>query len=126
MKGDFTRDTFDPQKHYSSVRMQQGRVQVDADWNEQQDITDHRTETETIDVIGPCGGPWHHAGFHLVPQVADLTADEQARPENQNPPPLTLGGDFYISGGRYYVDGILCENDGIVPYSRRRSPPRAG
>ncbi|MCX6048065.1 MAG: DUF6519 domain-containing protein, partial [Chloroflexi bacterium] len=41
MKGDFTRSTFKPAKHYSSVRMQQGRVQLDADWNEQIDLTAH-------------------------------------------------------------------------------------
>ena len=31
MKGDFTRDTFDPAKHFSRVLMQQGRVTLDAD-----------------------------------------------------------------------------------------------
>ena len=56
MKGDFTRSTFKPEKHYSGVRMQQGRVQLDADWNEQIDITAHRTEAEAVDVIGGCGG----------------------------------------------------------------------
>ncbi len=101
MKGDFTRDTFDPKKHYSSVRMQQGRVQVDADWNEQQDITDHRIETETVDVVGPCGGPIHDAGFALEPQ----------------------GNDLNIGAGRYYVDGILCENDGDVLYSEQPDLP---
>ena len=30
MKGDFSRITFDPKKHYSRVLMQQGRVQLDA------------------------------------------------------------------------------------------------
>ncbi|HMQ56354.1 MAG TPA: DUF6519 domain-containing protein, partial [Anaerolineae bacterium] len=34
MKGDFTRSTFRSEHHYSSVRMQQGRVQLDSDWNE--------------------------------------------------------------------------------------------
>ena len=34
-RGDFTRDTFNPLKHFSRVLMQQGRVQLDADWNEQ-------------------------------------------------------------------------------------------
>ncbi|HEX3531938.1 MAG TPA: DUF6519 domain-containing protein, partial [Thermoanaerobaculia bacterium] len=37
MKGDFSRDTFRKRKHYNRVRMQQGRVQLDADWNEQGD-----------------------------------------------------------------------------------------
>ena len=35
MKGDYSRDTFDPAKHFTRVLMQQGRVQLDADWNEQ-------------------------------------------------------------------------------------------
>ena len=38
MKGDFTRDTFDAAKHFSRVLMQQGQVQLDADWNEQTSI----------------------------------------------------------------------------------------
>ena len=41
MKGDFTRDTFDRTKHYSRVLMQQGRVTLDADWNEQTAILLH-------------------------------------------------------------------------------------
>ena len=35
MKSDKSRDTFHPEKHFSSVRLQQGRVLTDADWNEQ-------------------------------------------------------------------------------------------
>ena len=46
MKGDFTRDLFDPTKHYSGVLMQQGRVQLDADWNEQGSIQRYRGEVE--------------------------------------------------------------------------------
>ena len=46
MKADFTRLTFKPEKHYSSVRMQQGRVQLDADWNEQADIQAYLERTE--------------------------------------------------------------------------------
>ena len=43
MKGDFSRDTFNPRKHYAGVLMQQGRVQIDADWNEQQSIARYRS-----------------------------------------------------------------------------------
>ena len=57
MKGDFSRFTFDERSQYSRVLMQQGRVAVDADWNEQQAITRYRTETETIDVVGQTGTP---------------------------------------------------------------------
>jgi hypothetical protein len=88
MKGDFSRSTFRPEKHYSSVRMQQGRVQLDADWNEQLDIAAHRTEIEATDVIGPCGAPLDDAGFQL-----------------------SNGAVPTIGKGRYYVAGILCEND---------------
>ena len=41
MKSDISRNTFDPAKHFSRVIMQQGRVQLDADWNEQADILLH-------------------------------------------------------------------------------------
>jgi len=93
MKGDFSRDTFDRTKHYNGVLMQQGRVQLDADWNEQADITRHRIETEASDVIGPCGVPAGSDGFKID----------------------TVSGinDLMISPGRIYVDGIMCELEGI-------------
>jgi hypothetical protein len=89
MKGDFSRDTFDSNKHYSRVLMQQGRVQADADWNEQQAITAYHEETATKDVIGACGAPVDDAGFGIATDGKTLT----------------------ISKGRVYVDGILCENN---------------
>ena len=90
MKGDFTRDTHRPVRRYASVRMQQGRVQIDADWNEQADIQDDLRETALTDVIGRCGCPRNDGGFAigLLPGGDDLT----------------------ISAGRYYVDGILCRS----------------
>ena len=57
MKGDFSRRTFDRAKHYAGVLMQQGRVSVDADWNEEQEIARYRVKTETVDVVGRCGTP---------------------------------------------------------------------
>ena len=100
MKGDFTRSTFRPGKHYTGVRMQQGRVQLDADWNEQIDIAAHHTETEAFDVIGGCGAPMHSAGFAL-----------------------TNGLIPKITQGRYYVDGILCENDVDVDLDKQLDLP---
>ena len=52
MKGDFSRSTFDPHTHYISVRMQQGRVQLDADWNEQADILLYLIATQLKDLLG--------------------------------------------------------------------------
>jgi hypothetical protein len=37
--GNFSRDTFDRTRNYVAVRLQQGVPLVDADWNEQQDVT---------------------------------------------------------------------------------------
>jgi photosystem II stability/assembly factor-like uncharacterized protein len=66
MKGDLSRDTFDPAARYSAVRMQQGRVITDADFNEQGDITRHRTQRLVKDAIGPCGAPAENPGYALA------------------------------------------------------------
>ena len=57
MKGDFTRNTFDPAKHFSRVLMQQGRVTLDADQNEQAAIQLHYLRTLARDLIGPYAAP---------------------------------------------------------------------
>jgi len=57
MKGDFSRVTFDVTKHFSRVLMQQGRVQLDADWNEQTAILLHFLQSLAEDLIGEHGGP---------------------------------------------------------------------
>jgi|GEM_PF-733557 len=99
MKGDFTRFTFDPKKHYSSVRMQQGRIQLDADWNEQAEIQLHHSYITNHDVIGLCGAPKHNPGFAI-----DVNSDS---------------GELTIGKGRYYVGGILCENEQDVSYLKQ-------
>lgn len=91
MQGDFTRHTFKSGKRYSSVRMQQGRVQLDADWNEQIDIQDHRERTAAMDVIGASGAPMTGGGF-----LVGVSGDKKS---------------YTVSPGRIYVDGILCESD---------------
>ena len=58
MSGDHTRFTFDPLKRYSGVLMQQGRVQLDSDWNEEIDILRRRIRTTTLDILGPLGVPY--------------------------------------------------------------------
>ena len=97
MKGDFTRSTFKPAKRYSGVRQQQGRVQLDADWNEQVDIETYLRETAASDLIGRCGAPRTGGGFKvgLTAAAADLT----------------------LSAGRLYVDGILCELGADATYT---------
>src|SRR4051794_25008948 len=75
MRGDFSRRTFRASKHYSSVRLQQGRVLVDADWHEQIDIDQHRDSTTTRDVVGRTGAPIATAGFGIGPAVDLAGAD---------------------------------------------------
>ncbi|HEY0233208.1 MAG TPA: DUF6519 domain-containing protein [Dokdonella sp.] len=90
MKGDFSRIRFDTANRYSRVLLQQGRVTLDADANEQTDILLHYLRTLARDLIGDYGGPLAHGGFAL--SVSD--------------------GKLAIGAGRYYVHGILCESDG--------------
>ncbi|MGD9092341.1 MAG: DUF6519 domain-containing protein [Anaerolineales bacterium] len=95
MKGDFSRSTFSPEKHFTSVRMQQGRVQLDADWNEQADILNHLLTSQAMDVIGQMGG------------IADAFMIATGPPDGEDAHPAIT-----ITAGRYYVDGVMCVNDG--------------
>ena len=90
MKGDFSRNTFDPFKHFTRVLMQQGRVQLDADWNEQAAILLRYVHMLAADLIGPHGG----LGNSFLIQPAQ--------------------GGFSIAPGHYYVDGMLCENEPML------------
>jgi photosystem II stability/assembly factor-like uncharacterized protein len=65
MRGDFSRTTFRPQHHYSGVRLQQGRVQLDAEFNEHVDIEAYRDEALTRDVVGVNGVPYEGGGFQI-------------------------------------------------------------
>jgi photosystem II stability/assembly factor-like uncharacterized protein len=66
MRGDYSRLRFRPHDHYSAVRMQQGRVHLDSEWNEQVDIEAHRDRMTALDVIGESGFPFESGGFELA------------------------------------------------------------
>jgi hypothetical protein len=122
MKGDFSRDTFDRSKHLTRVLMQQGRVQLDADWNEQTTILLHYLQALAADLIGPHGGPADNCGFEIVVDPGGLDEREQQQLEIQQ---LELEQpDFYITTGHYYVDGLLCENDALCAYNHQPDYPR--
>lgn len=91
MSSDFSRRTFNPKKHYSAVQKQQGRVDLDSDWNEQIDILQYRTQSETRDVIGASGVPKKGDSFKIIP-LADAS-------------------ELVISPGHMYVGGLLCESE---------------
>jgi hypothetical protein len=114
MKADLTRLTFDPAKHYRGVHQQQGRVQLDSDWNEQAALVSHRIETETLDVIGHCGAPLHDDGFRLVSGFAELTPAEAARPGNAPLNPAPGASELLLTAGRFYAGGVLVVNERLV------------
>jgi hypothetical protein len=196
MKGDFTRYTFRKEKHYRKVNMQQGRVQTDADWNEQNEIQFHYETTFLKDLVGKngtladneggggfkisenysfewskIGAPtdteadndsiillkqflvnnfglrWitgstnfakdgadklsisdagHSAVIENIGATATLTIDGQKVYEF-----LVKSGDkvmiysrgFMIGPGNYYVDGLLCENDYTIDFTRQQYLP---
>ena len=93
MKGDFSRVTFRPGRHYRSVLLQQGRVSVDADFNEEADILNARQDDTTSDIIGRAGRP---AGEFAV---------------------TIGGGTINISQGTLYLDGVPCVNDAACTIS---------
>ena len=97
MASDISRKTFDAQKHYSGVLMQQGRVLLDADWNEQLDIEQYRLHTETVDVIGQSGVPKN------LPNSFKISV-------------LPTATDVQIAAGRIYLGGLLCELGAAASY----------
>jgi hypothetical protein len=106
MKGDFTRMTFDPTKHYSGVLEQQGRVQVDSDFNEMNDIHRYISRRLAADLIGRHGGP----GNSFKIGTKDPSNNDTLR-------------DFAIAPGYYYVDGVLCENDSPLLFTGQSGTP---
>ncbi|BDC51024.1 hypothetical protein F183_A33400 [Bryobacterales bacterium F-183] len=90
MPADYSRNTYRPERGYTSVRLQQGRVPLDADWNEQVDIEAGLRRAALIDLIGGACAP------------ASL-------PDSFK---VSLGGGFVrAAAGRMWVRGHLCQSD---------------
>jgi len=121
MKTQISRTSYDPDKRYSGVYQQQGRMLTDADWNELGDIVKARVEDALRDVIGS-GAPegrglvvvgsdgaaslqWGHVYVDGIPaQVrpgagAGANFDYSAQADFPTAPPLRPGAPH-----RLYVD----------------------
>jgi hypothetical protein len=94
---DISRINFDPKKHYSSVRMQQGRVLTDDDWNENERIENEDRRRSRVDIIGPFGSP--DDGFKIT-KIPGLTGVIDAGRIN-----------FLINAGTLYLGGLRLELD---------------
>ncbi|MBS7542777.1 DUF6519 domain-containing protein [Ancylobacter oerskovii] len=98
MSGDYSRNSFDAGRHFSLVRLQQGRVGLDSDWNEQAEIVERRLRAQTVDSLGRQGVPRETLdGFRIT---LGTTAGQ---------PNLRIGR------GRLYVAGLLAENHDSTP-----------
>jgi|GEM_PF-4850129 len=88
MPGDYSRFTDDLKKRFSKLFMQQGKVQLDADWNELVEILTRRDRLQAFDTFGPAVVPaTTEEGFHIT----------------------SSGTNLLIGAGRMYVDGVLAE-----------------
>ena len=101
MHGDFSRSTFAAANGFRAVQLQQGRVLLDSDWNEQGAVTAHHDEVRTLDEVGRNGGQLAEDGG--PGPFAILSADGSA-------PAGVPWSNLVVSPGRYYVDGVLAES----------------
>jgi hypothetical protein len=103
MKSDISRDTFQSTDKYASVRLQQGRVLVDADWNEQVDIRSYQDRQAVVDAIGESGAPVRNPGLAVS----------------------AIGGGSGLSAapGRYYIEGIAVDTDAAIDFTSQSDLP---
>lgn len=94
MSFDCSRFSFHPWKDFFGVVMQQGRVQLDSDWNEWVAELARRLQAGTLDTVGRAVVPRTTPnGFRIHATAGELT----------------------IGPGRIYVDGLLAENHSAQP-----------
>jgi hypothetical protein len=107
VSGDYSRHSFDPRREFAGVLMQQGRVALDADWNELVAIVERRLRAGAVDTIGRAAVPRETpTGFAVA--VAGTGA----------------GKTMTIGRGRIYVHGLLAENHGPDPQAFDLATPR--
>ena len=97
MGSDRARISYDERQQYRSVVMQQGRVTLEADWNESQVISAEESRKDLLDIIGPAGTPDN--GYALT-----------------FPAP---GFDFQVGAGTMYVGGLRAYLPQSVLYSQQ-------
>jgi len=100
MGSDKARVSYDPTRQYRAVVMQQGRVTLEADWNEAQAIFSEQLRQETLDVLGRAGTP--NNGYRV------MAASGDAKPF-----------DFTVDKGTMYVGGERAWLPKPVEYSQQ-------
>ena len=94
---DISRINFDAKKHYASVRMQQGRVLTDDDWNENEKIENEDRRRSRVDIIGPYGSPDNGFKIQVIPSVGSLIDAGRINF-------LIKAGIIYLGGWRFELE----------------------
>lgn len=90
MSSDRAKISYDENQHYRSVVMQQGRVTLEADWNEQSQIVNEEMRKEALDFVGSSGTP---DNGYAVSKVSNSSYDLSLSP-----------GTLYVDGMRLGLD----------------------
>jgi len=102
MSSDRARVTYDPSRHYTGVIAQQGRVSLEADWNEAQAIGSEQAEARTVDLIGPVASA--DDGYRVEAVLDDDGAT----------------GDLRVHRGTLYLGGQRLSAPRDLPFSEQR------
>lgn len=103
MSGDITGYLFDPRQAYTSVRLQQGRVITDLDWNENERIEADEQLRLLADLI--CGHGSTNGGFRLLgAETATINLPSGGNGLVQRATyDVRLGGGTFLLGGHLHV-----------------------
>ena len=101
MGSDRARITYDEQQQYRAVVAQQGRVMLEADWNEAQQITNEEIRQEALDFVGATGTP--DDGYKILQLQSE-----------------TSPYDFVVKEGTMYVGGIRASLSEDLTYSKQK------
>ena len=131
-RGDVSRVSFNKGKRYSAVYAQQGRVLLEADWNEQNDILLHYLRSLAADLIGPHGGSAGALGFALITTDAEVDALKDANGNALDADTIRelknslRDSGFLVGIGRYYVNGLMSESNDYLGFEEQPGFPFAG
>jgi len=103
MGSDRAKISYDPTKQYRAVVAQQGRVTLEADWNEAHQIANEELREETLDFVGASGTPDN--GYEVM-MIKDTQSDFATT-------------DFVTTKGTMYVGGLRVFSDEPIKYSNQ-------
>ncbi|MEA3276284.1 MAG: DUF6519 domain-containing protein, partial [Pseudomonadota bacterium] len=96
---DISRLVLQPRKRYSGVRMQQGRVMLDSDWNENEAIDNEDKRRTLMEIVCSKGTP--NQGFAVENPVR-----KEVTPPTSDP---VQSYDFALQDGSFYLGGLRHE-----------------